>query len=68
MNILKIVENFKRRLRIRNLKPRNKTELFNLLKEEWFNTKPRRINKINMVCYEGLILTILKNKGNPTGY
>ena len=44
------IENFwqdlKRRLRLKNYKSKNKIKLFDLLKEEWFNTNPEKINKL----------------------
>src|SRR6185369_310511 len=60
-------QDLKRRLRMRNLKPRNKIELFNLLKEEWFNTKSERINKL-IDSMTRRVNSVLKNKGNPTRY
>ena len=52
---------------MRNIKPRNKAELFNLLKEEWFNTKPERINRL-IDSMPRRVDAVLKSKGNPTRY
>ena len=60
-------QDLKRRLRMRNPKPKNKTELFNLLKEEWFNTIPVRINRL-VDSMPRRVDAVLKNKGNPTRY
>ena len=60
-------QDLKRRLRMRNPKPKNKIELFNLLKEEWFNTIPVRINRL-IDSMPQRVDAVLKNKGNPTRY
>ena len=44
-----------------------KSELFNLLKEEWFNTSPERINRL-IDSMPQRVDAVLKNKGNLTGY
>jgi IS30 family transposase len=44
-----------------------KSELFNLLKEEWFNTIPVRINRL-VDSMPRRVDAVLKNKGNPTKY
>jgi len=52
---------------MRNPKPKNKTEPFNLLKEEWFNTILGRINRL-INSMPRRVNAVLKNKGNPTRY
>ncbi len=44
---------------------KNKIELFNILKEKWFNTNSERINKL-IDSMPWRVDTVLKNKGNPT--
>ena len=46
---------------------KNKIELFNILKEEWFNTSQERINKL-IDSVPRRVGAVLKNKGNPTRY
>ena len=60
-------QDLKRRLRLNNYKSKNKIELFNMLKEEWFNTSPERINKL-IDSVPRRVGAVLKNKGNPTRY
>jgi len=57
----------KRRLRLNHNKSKNQTELFNILKEEWFNTNPERINKL-IDSMPRRVDAVLKNKGNPSRY
>jgi len=60
----------KRRLRLNHNKSKNQTELFNILKEEWFKTKPESINKlidnmprrVDAVLKSIKILNFLNNK------
>ena len=65
------IENFwqdlKRRLRLKNYKSKNKIELFDLLKEEWFNTNPEKINKL-IDSMPRRVDAVLKSGGNPTRY
>jgi transposase len=60
-------QDLKRRLRLNNYKSKNKTELFNILKEEWFNTNPERINKL-IDSMPRRVDAVLKNKGNSSRY
>jgi hypothetical protein len=60
-------QDLKRRLRLNHNKSKNQTELFNILKEEWFNTNPERINKL-IDSMPRRVDAVLKNKGNPSRY
>ena len=60
-------QDLKRRLRLNNYKPENKIKLFNILKEEWFNTSTERINKL-IDSMPQKVDGVLKNKGNLTRY
>jgi transposase len=57
----------KRRINKHEIKLKNKKELFDLLKEEWYKINPNIINKLieSMPCR---VTAVLKNKGNPTRY
>ena len=51
-------DELKRRLRKNEYKAKNKAELFNLIKEEWYKISPAIINKLieNMPCRTKAVL------------
>jgi transposase len=57
----------KRRINKHEIKPKNKKELFDLLKEEWYKINPNIINKL-IESMPRRVTAVLKNKGNPTRY
>jgi len=60
-------DELKRRLRKNEYKAKNKAELFNLIKEEWYKISTAIINKL-IESMPRRTKAVLKNKGNPTRY
>ena len=57
----------KRRINKHEIKPKNKKELFDLLKKEWYKIDLNIINKL-IESMPRRVIAVLKNKGNPTKY
>ena len=56
-----------RKVRMRNPKPKNKSELFVALKEEWYQLEPERLLKL-VESMPRRIKAVIKNNGYPIPY
>ena len=56
-----------RKVRMHSPKPKNKSELFAALKEEWYQLEPERLLKL-VESMPRRIKAVIKSKGYPIGY